>query len=81
MSRIKSEKGNHMVTIASKVTIRDKEKIRAVAGAFGLTFYELQQSLLLAFLRYFDSDNVVTYDHNCMMNAFANTMYTSTPFG
>ena len=75
MSRIKSEKGNHMVTIASKVTIRDKEKIRAVAGAFGLTFYELQQSLLLAFLRYFDSDNVVTYDHNCMMNAFANTMH------
>ena len=64
-----------MVTIASKVTIRDKEKIRAVAKAFGLTFYELQQSLLLAFLRYFDSDNVVTYDHNCMMNAFANTMY------
>lgn len=75
MTRIKSEKGNHMVTIASKVTIRDKEKIRAVAKAFGLTFYELQQSLLLAFLRYFDSDNVVTYDHNCMMNAFANTMY------
>ena len=75
MARIKSEQGNHMVTIASKVTIRDKEKIRAVAGAFGLTFYELQQSLLLAFLRYFDSDNVVTYDHNCMMNAFANTMY------
>ena len=75
MARIKSEQGNHMVTISSKVTIRDKEKIRAVAGAFGLTFYELQQSLLLAFLRYFDSDNVVTYDHNCMMNAFANTMY------
>lgn len=75
MARVKSEKGNHMVTISSKVTIRDKERIRAVAGAFGLTFYELQQSLLLAFLRYFDSDNVVTYDHNCMMNAFANTMY------
>lgn len=75
MTRIKSEKGNLMVTISSKVTTRDKEKIRAIAGAFGLTFYELQQSLLLAFLRYFDSDNVVTYDHNCMMNAFANTMY------
>lgn len=75
MARVKSEKGNHMVTISSKVTMRDKEKIRAIAGAFGLTFYELQQSLLLAFLRYFDSDNVVTYDHNCMMNAFANTMY------
>ena len=64
-----------MVTIASKVTIRDKEKIKTIASAFGLTFYELLQSLLLALLRYFDSDNVVTYDHNCMMNAFANTMY------
>ena len=75
MTRIKSEQGNGMVTIASKVTIRDKEKIKVIAEAFGMTFYELLQSLLFALLRYFDSDNVVTYDHNCMMNALANTMY------
>ena len=64
-----------MVTIASKVTIRDKERVKVIAKAFGMTFYELLQSLLLALLRYFDSDNVVTYDHNCMMNALANTMF------
>ena len=75
MTRIKSEQGNGMVTIASKVTIRDKERVKVIAKAFGMTFYELLQSLLLALLRYFDSDNVVTYDHNCMMNALANTMF------
>lgn len=76
MARLKNEIGNNVVTIASKVTGEDKKKIRAIADAFGMSFYELLQSLLTALLRYFDSGNVVTYNHNCMMNAFANTMYS-----
>lgn len=77
--------GNGIVTIASKVTRDEKAKIKTIADAFGMSFYELLQSLLLALLRYFDSDSLVTYDHNCMMNAFANTMYATkgayNPFG
>lgn len=75
MNRAKSEERNEFVTIASKVSKEDKEKIKIIADAFGMTFYELLQSLLLALLRYFDSGSLVTYDHNCMMNALANTMY------
>ena len=63
------------MTIASKVSMRDKEKVRRIAEAFGMSFYELLQGLLLALLRYFDSECLITYDHNCMMNALANTMY------
>lgn len=73
--RAKSEIGNKFVTIASKVTREDKMKVKVIADAFGMSFYELLQSLLTALLRYFDSGSVVTYDHNCMMNALANTMY------
>ncbi len=75
MKRAKSEKGNEFVVIASKVSKEDKQKVKIIADAFGMTFYELLQSLLLALLRYFDSGSVVTYDHHCMMNALANTMY------
>ena len=76
MTRIKHESGNEFVTIASKVSKRDKEKVKAVAKAFNMTFYELLQSLLLSFLRYFDIGKLSTYDHNCMMDALANVMYS-----
>ena len=75
MEKTKSENGDEFVTIASKVSKSDKRKVKAIADAFGMSFYELLQSLLLALLRYFDSGSLVTYDHNCMMNALANTMY------
>lgn len=85
MKRARQGVGNGVVTIASKVTKDEKAKIKTIADAFGMSFYELLQSLLLALLRYFDSDSLVTYDHNCMMNAFANTMYAMkdsySPFG
>lgn len=67
--------GNEMVTIASKVPKSAKMEIKTIAESFGMTFYELLQGLLLALLRYFDSGRLVTYDHNCMINALANTMY------
>lgn len=68
--------GNEMVTIASKVSKKDKAKIKAIADLFGMTFYELMQSLLLSFLRYFDIGKLSTYDHNCMMDAFSNVIHS-----
>ena len=67
--------GGDFVTIATKVSRVEKERVKDIASAFNMSFYELLQSLLLALLRYFDSGSLVTYDHNCMMNALANTMY------
>lgn len=68
-------RNKEFVTIATKVSRVEKERVKDIASAFNMTFYELLQSLLLALLRYFDSGSLVTYDHNCMMNALANTMY------
>lgn len=68
--------GGDFVTIATKVSKVEKERINSIASAFNMSFYELLQSLLLALLRYFDSGRLVTYNHNCMMNALANTIYS-----
>lgn len=68
--------GGDFVTIGTKVSKVEKERVKDIARAFNMSFYELLQSLLLALLRYFDSGSLVTYDHNCMMNALANTIYS-----
>lgn len=65
-----------MVIINTKVSKRDKAKIKAIADLFGMSFYELLQSLLLSFLRYFDIGKLSTYDHNCMMDALSNVMHS-----
>lgn len=69
MTGAKSELGNEFLTIASKVSKEDKAKIKAVANLFGMSFYELLQSLLLGMLRYFDIGKKSTYEDNCMMDA------------
>lgn len=69
MVRAKSDVGNEFLTIASKVSKEDKAKIKAVASLFGMSFYELLQSLLLGMLRYFDIGRNSTYEDNCMMDA------------
>ena len=69
MTRAKRELGNEFLTIASKVSKEDKAKIKAVASLFGMSFYELLQSLLLGMLRYFDVGRNSTYEDNCMMDA------------
>lgn len=74
--RAKREIGNEFVTIASKVSKEDKAKIKAIARAFDMTFYELLQSLLLGMLRYFDIGRHSTYDHNCMMDALTIAMHS-----
>lgn len=70
-------RANHYyTTIATKISYSDKAKLVSIANGFGMTFYELLQALLLAMVRYFDTGSLVTYDHNAMINAFANTMFS-----
>lgn len=76
MTKANNYNGKEMVTIASKVSRNDKEKIKTIASAFGMTFYELLQSLLLGMLRYFDIERHSTYDHNCMMDALTIAMHS-----
>lgn len=69
------QKNEYYTTIATKVSKADKAKLVSIADGFGMTFYQLLQGLLLAAVRYFDKGSLVTYDHNAMMNAFANTIF------
>lgn len=65
-------------TIATKISCTDKKKLLTIAEAFGLSFYELLQSLLLAIVRYFDKEALITYENKMMVNAFGNIMFTLT---
>lgn len=69
MTKIRSESSNEFLTIASKVSKKDLAKIKAIASMFGMSLYELLQSLLLGMLRYFDISRNSTYENNCMMDA------------
>ena len=69
MTKIRNESTNDFLTIATKVSKEDKAKIKAIASMFGMSFYELLQSLLLGMLRYFDIGKHSTYDHNILMDA------------
>ena len=62
----------YYTTIATKISKADKAKLCTIAKGFGLSFYELQQALLLSLIRYFDKDSFITYEHNIMLNAFGN---------
>lgn len=66
----------YYTTIATKISHADKAKLVSIAEGFKMSFYELLQALLLALVRYFDAESLVTYDHNAMMNAFANTIFS-----
>lgn len=70
-----AQKG-YYTTIATKISHADKAKLVSIAEGFKMSFYELLQALLLALVRYFDAESLVTYDHNAMMNAFANTIFS-----
>lgn len=41
-----------------------------------MTLYQLLQALMLAMVRYFDAGSLITYEHNAMLNAFANTLFS-----
>lgn len=76
--RAKHEIGKgYYTTIATKISRSDKQKLSSIADGFGLSFYELLQALLLAIVRYFDSDSIISYESNTMLNAFANVMFAN----
>lgn len=62
--------------IMTKISRADKAKLIKIADGFNMTLYQLFQSLLLAIVRYFDSESIVTSEHNIMMNAFADTIFS-----
>ena len=63
-------------TISTKISKSDKQKLVYIANAFNMTFYELLQSLLLSLVRYFDRDTIITYEHETMLNAFCNVLFS-----
>ena len=61
--------------VGTKISYSDRDKLSVIAKGMGMTLYELLQALMLALVRYFDAGSLVTYEHNAMLNAFANTMF------
>ena len=67
-------KQGYYTTVATKISRYDKQKLCVIANSFQMSFYELLQSLLLAIVRYFDKDSLISHDCDTMINAFANVM-------
>ena len=65
--------------IQTKICQADKDKLTKIADGFSMTIYQLLQALLLTIVRYFDSESIVTEEHNIMMNAFANAIFALLP--
>ena len=64
------------VTIASKISRTNKEKLHAIADHLGMTFYQLIQSIMLTIVRYFDSGSVLSAEHRIMIDAFFNVLHS-----
>ena len=47
--------------IQTKICQADKDKLTKIADGFSMTIYQLLQALLLAIVRYFDSESIVTW--------------------
>jgi len=76
--RAKHDAGQgYYTTIATKISLTDKQKLCAIANGFQMSFYELLQSLLLAIVRYFDTDTLISHESDTMLNAFANVMFAT----
>lgn len=77
MSRqVHSKEKGKFCLIQTKISDSDRAKLVKIADGFDMTFYQLMQSLLLAIIRYFDTDSTVTDEHNTMVNAFADIMFS-----
>ena len=63
------EEGN-VITIASKISRSNKEKLHAIADDLGLTFYAMVQACLLTIIRYWDKGCMLSSDHRNMIEAF-----------
>lgn len=65
---------NDYSVLATKVPSEFKRRFEVIATIFGMTKYELFQSLLLSLLRYFDKESSLTHNHCTMLKAFANVL-------
>ena len=77
MAGVKQKEGNgYYLHVGTKITYSDREKLDVIAKGMGMTIYQLLQALMLAVVRYFDTGSLITYEHNAMLNAFANTLFS-----
>jgi len=77
MTRAKQKEGKgYYLHVGTKITYSDRDKLDVIAKGMGMTLYQLLQALMLAMVRYFDAGSLITYEHNAMMNAFANTLFS-----
>jgi len=77
MTRVKQKEGNgYYLHVGTKITYSDRDKLDVIAKGMGMTLYQLLQALMLAMVRYFDAGSLITYEHNAMLNAFANTLFS-----
>ena len=77
MTRAKQKEGNgYYLHVGTKITYSDRDKLDVIAKGMGMTLYQLLQALMLAVVRYFDAGSLITYEHNAMLNAFANTLFS-----
>jgi hypothetical protein len=76
--RVKHDAANgNWTTIATKISLADKVRLRRIAEGFGMTLYEMMQALLVAMTRYFDKGNIVTDEGNSLLNALGNVIFAS----
>ncbi len=71
-----SEGKGYYLHVGTKITYSDRDKLDNIAKGMGMTLYQLLQALMLAVVRYFDAGSLITYEHNAMLNAFANTLFS-----
>lgn len=64
--------------IATKVSHEDRIKLKQIAGAFKMSFYELQQSLLLFILASADKGSTISDEHRTMVDAFFSLVASTT---
>ena len=77
MTRAKQKEGSgYYLHVGTKITYSDRDKLDVIAKGMGMTLYQLLQALMLAMVRYFDAGSLITYEHNAMLNAFANTLFS-----
>lgn len=67
----------NFTTIATKILLADKVRLWRIAEGFGMTLYEMMQSLLVAMARYFDKGSIVTDEGNSLLNALGNVIFAS----
>lgn len=74
INKYNMRKEDHSVTIASKISRSDKQKLHVIADELGITFYGLVQAILCTIVRYWDKGSAVTAEHRIMISAFSNVL-------